>query len=53
MRDETLNIRLTEEERRKAQLLAEKLGCSLSAVFRQGMNRLFDELFRERERAPR
>jgi hypothetical protein len=49
LRSETLHIRLTKKESKKAEILAEKLGCSVSAVFRQGMNRLYDEIFKENE----
>lgn len=44
-RTTSLHIRLTERERRKAERVADRLGCSTGAVFRQGMNDLYARLF--------
>lgn len=55
LRENSLHIRLTEKERKRAERLAERLGCSSGAVFRQGMNDLYERIFgMEREkREPR
>ena len=52
MRDNLLQIRLSTIERRKAEQVAEKLGSSLSAAYRQAMNRLYDDLFPNRPPKP-
>jgi hypothetical protein len=52
MREEILQIRLSVVERRKAEQVAEKLGSSLSAAYRQAMNRLYDDLFPNRPPKP-
>ncbi len=48
-RDEIVRIRLSPRERQRAEQVADKLGTSLSAAYRQAMNRLYDEIFRDRE----
>lgn len=47
-REEIVRIRLTKRERDRAEKVADKLATSLSAAYRQAMNRLYDELFPDR-----
>lgn len=49
LRDEVIRVRLTAKERARAEKVCEKLGSSLSAAYRQAMNRLYDELFNEKD----
>jgi len=48
LRVEIVPVRLTAREKARAVKLADKLGIAVSAVFRQGMNRFYDEVFRDR-----
>lgn len=50
LREVKVQIRVRETERQRADRVAEKLGISLSAAYRQAMNRLFDELFTDRSK---
>jgi antitoxin component of RelBE/YafQ-DinJ toxin-antitoxin module len=47
-RTETVRIRVSKKELERAQQLAEKLGGTVSSVYRQAVNRLYDELFSDR-----
>ena len=47
-RTETVHIRVSEKELERAEKLADKLGGSVSSVYRQALNRLYDELFPDR-----
>lgn len=48
LRDVKVQVRVSEAEKRRAETVAEKLGSSVSAAYRQAMNRLYDELFKDR-----
>jgi antitoxin component of RelBE/YafQ-DinJ toxin-antitoxin module len=53
-RTETVRVRVSAQELERAQRLADKLGGSVSSIFRQAVSRLYDDLFPDRSNpAPR
>jgi antitoxin component of RelBE/YafQ-DinJ toxin-antitoxin module len=53
LRDELIRVRVTKRERERADAVAEKLGTSVSAAYRQAMNRLYDQIFKRSPNLPK